>query len=211
MAKRIILVTGVPGSGKSTALDGLSDGIAGSSVVSMGTELLKRSGAEDRDLLRKGDDADQLATRLRSEILRELVDSDDDVVIIDTHAIVKTTGGYIQGFTDSDLDILRGKVVAVVCVHADPAEIKRRRDADDGRHRDSETEVDIGLQQDASESTSARIAGSLGAALYTIDTSSTTKEEAQALMAETIRKALSSAARRNTAVTQSRSPISTAT
>lgn len=132
----MIIVTGVPGAGKSTVLK-VAQG-AGWTVLNWGDlmmETARTRGISDRDSLRKQPAAFQkeiqamVGQRLASETRRE--------VILDTHCSVFTPGGYLPGLPLAILSRL--PVERIVYLTAAPDDIMARRARDPTRSRNDQT------------------------------------------------------------------------
>jgi adenylate kinase len=146
MAKTF-LVFGTPGAGKSTVLQG----VRGAKSVNLGTELFnaisKELGVKDRDLLRRAQLTDYASTvRARDKVLRRLAKM-NGTLMLDTHASVKSGAGFMPGLSYPDLEILGGKVKAIIYIDANTKEISRRRKNDKTRKRDSDTDEDLDLHR----------------------------------------------------------------
>ncbi len=127
MIEKIIIVVGVPGSGKSTALEKIESEIPNSKVINLGTEMFKRSQFKDRDEIRKNPNAKAVDAKIRKEIFEELLrqgcalaGSGIKTVIIDMHAVVKNPDGYNQGISDEGLKLLGAKLKAIINITAEP-------------------------------------------------------------------------------------------
>ncbi len=175
MTDNIIIVVGIPGSGKSSALEGI-EAETGAVLVSVGTEMAKKAGEPDRDMLRTDSSAKEKAEALRRQVLEDALNSEASTVVLDTHAIVKTSDGYIDGFSEDDMKLLDGTVKAIIYIHTDPAKIIERRDGDQSRKRDGESEAELDKQQIASEEFCRKMSDRLGAELYGIDGTNGSKE-----------------------------------
>ncbi len=142
---RVVIVTGVPGVGKTTVLEKLS-GIAEErgmkiKIVNFGSYMLRyaiREGiVSDRDEmrhlpLRKQLELQRLAARsIIEEASSEL--GENDYLIIDTHALVKTAAGYWPGLPRHVIDELKPDMIAVI--EADPEAIAARQERDKTRKR----------------------------------------------------------------------------
>jgi adenylate kinase len=142
---RVVVVTGVPGVGKTTVLGHLEK-LAGErgvkvKVVNFGTYMLEtalREGlVKHRDEMRKLPLRKQLelqrlaARRIAEDASREL--GGDGYLIIDTHALVKTVAGYWPGLPKHVLDELKPDMIAVI--EATPEEVAARQARDTTRVR----------------------------------------------------------------------------
>lgn len=139
-----MVVTGIPGSGKTTVCD-LAKEIAEQekgkslSVINFGTvmvELLEKKGKPvHRDSLRRSDL--QMQIQLQKEaaetISRRIAEAENDV-IVDTHMCVKTIQGFLPGLPRHVLDAFKPNLF--VLVEAPAEEILFRRLRDTSRLRD---------------------------------------------------------------------------
>jgi adenylate kinase len=140
---KTVIVTGIPGAGKTTVcnlVEKLAKGIGvEASVINYGTvmmEILQKHGITmDRDSMRK----DSVGTQRRlqrevAEAVAEKIKHLNGLKIIDTHMSIKTPEGYLPGLPSRNLDILRPDLL--VLVEAQPKEISSRRTKDANRKRD---------------------------------------------------------------------------
>ena len=140
----VIVVTGIPGVGKTTVMKQAAEGIDIKFVTfgSVMIDIAKEIGlVKDRDEMRKLTLEQQKDLQIRSA---EKVASMGDV-ILDTHCTVKTPKGYMPGLPEWVLKKL--KPTAIVVVEADPDEIFNRRAKDSTRNRDPDSEEEIAEHQ----------------------------------------------------------------
>lgn len=142
---RVVVVTGVPGVGKSTVVSLLAQ-LARErgmkvSVVNFGSYMLNyalREGIvasrdEMRRLpLRKQLELQRLAAKSIIEDARKEL-GDDGYLIIDTHALVKTASGYWPGLPRHVIDELKPDMIAVI--EAPPGIVAERQARDKTRYR----------------------------------------------------------------------------
>ncbi len=142
MGKKVV-VTGVPGVGKTTVITGAMDRLAGEGIVyepiNFGTfmfELARKEGmVADRDEMRRLDrDVQKRLQRAAASGIAAI--SGDANVIIDTHSSVKTPVGYLPGLPEWVLRELMPDVI--VLVETDEDQILQRRLGDESRTRDME-------------------------------------------------------------------------
>ncbi len=147
---RVVIVTGIPGTGKTTVCNELLKLAeqAGRKVVviNYGTvmvELSKKLGKPfHRDDLRKTTLSFQLDLQKKAaEAISQKAVNAEGVVIVDTHMSIKTVDGYLAGLPFPVLQLL--KPTAFVLVEAEPQEVLSRRFRDETRKRDKALESEI--------------------------------------------------------------------
>ncbi len=134
-----IIVVGIPGVGKTTLINKIAEIIKGHNksvnVKNFGTimfEVAKENGLKDRDELRKLPISEQ--KKLQKNAAEKLSKIDSDVVIIDTHAFIKTPEGYNPGLPQYVLEIIEPSLF--ISISAKTEEIYNRRMKDETRTRD---------------------------------------------------------------------------
>jgi len=142
---KVVIVTGVPGVGKTTVLNHLEK-LAGERglkvrIVNFGTYMLETALREGlvshRDEMRKLPLRKQL--ELQALAARRIIEDaagslgEDGFLLIDTHALVKTVAGYWPGLPKHVLDELKPDMIAVI--EASPEEIAARQARDKSRVR----------------------------------------------------------------------------
>lgn len=149
MAK-IAVVTGVPGSGKSS-LCKIAQALAGKDgerveVINFGTvmkSLLQKQGKQvHRDAIRKR--GLTLQHQIQKEASDEIVKAaqrSKDVVIVDTHMLINTPKGSLPGLPCKIVEKLNPYIIFLV--EASPGEVVSRRSRDSDRNRDVELESQI--------------------------------------------------------------------
>ena len=140
----VIVVTGIPGVGKTTVMQKAAEGMD-IQFVTFGTvmiDIAKELGlVKDRDEMRKLtlDQQKQLQIKTAEKVGKM------KNVILDTHCTVKTPKGYMPGLPEWVLRKLNP--TAIVIVEADPQEIFNRRTKDTTRNRDSDSVEKIAEHQ----------------------------------------------------------------
>lgn len=139
----IILVLGTQGAGKSSVLSALSE-----KIVNMGDEMLKRAekefGIKDRDKLRQLPNYAEKSEEWRKEILKELAESKEGIVLLDTHASIKSSNRYTPGITIEDMELIKGSAKGIIYIDAPTSEIIQRREKDKGiRSREADAPEEI--------------------------------------------------------------------
>ena len=140
----VIVVTGIPGVGKTTVMKKAAEGMDVKFVTfgTVMTDMAKEIGlVKDRDDMRKLTLEQQKELQIKSA---EKVASMGNV-ILDTHCTVKTPKGYMPGLPE--WVIKRINPTAIVVVEADPEEIYNRRANDSTRNRDPDTKEQIAEHQ----------------------------------------------------------------
>ena len=140
----VIVVTGIPGVGKTTVMQKAAEGLNIKFVTfgSVMIDIAKELGlARDRDEMRKLPLNKQKELQIRTaERVAEMKN-----VIVDTHCTVKTPQGYMPGLPEWVIKRLKPKTIVIV--EADPEEIYMRRQKDKTRKRDSDTIDEINEHQ----------------------------------------------------------------
>lgn len=143
--KRIVVV-GIPGVGKTSLLEKMAESLSKQqrsiTVISFGTimfEIAKQRGIKDRDQLRKLSISEQ--KDLQKATAMKISKMTQQIIIIDTHAFVRSQEGYYPGLPFHVLEIL--KPTNFVSVVARPEEIFSRRIKDSTRSRDRVNILDI--------------------------------------------------------------------
>lgn len=171
-----IVVTGVPGVGKTTVMSAAADAKK-LRVVVYGTEMLEvaraQHGVKDRDEMRK------LEPSTQREIQRaaaQKISAMGDVVV-DTHCTVKTPKGFLPGLPAWVLEAL--KPSQIILVEADAKEIWGRRQKDSTRSRDPDTAEDIERHQELNRATAMAYATLTGATVSVVKNHDGRVEEAK--------------------------------
>src|SRR5581483_6738199 len=140
-----IIITGVPGSGKTTVLQEALKASPTVTYMNYGDAMLEVALMQhiDRDTLRKLPLQKQqeigllAATKMAKEVKNK--------AIVDTHALIQTPFGYCPGIPQSILQILKPQVI--IAIESDPQKIFDRRSKDTSRKRDSQTVEEIASHQ----------------------------------------------------------------
>ena len=157
----VVVVTGVPGVGKSTVMAGASE--AGYGSVNFGDMMFKvaqTEGVVDRDQMRKLPIVEQQRLqRLAGERIAAMGD-----VVVDTHASIRTAQGFMPGLPEWTLRAMAPAII--VLVEATPAEIAGRRAKDATRQRDA---GNVALHQEVNRAFAAASAVMVGATVAIIE------------------------------------------
>ena len=140
----VVVVTGIPGVGKTTVMKEAAEGID-IQFVTFGTVMediaIEMNLVKDRDEMRKLTLEQQKELQIKTA---EKVAKMDNV-IVDTHCTVKTPKGYMPGLPEWVIKKLNP--TAIVVVEADPEEIYNRRSKDITRNRDPDSKEKIAEHQ----------------------------------------------------------------
>lgn len=139
-----IIVTGVPGVGKTTVMNKAAEA-ASISVVVYGTEMFEV--AKARGLVEHRDEMRKLDPEVQKEVQRAAAEAiaAKGNVVVDTHCSIATPKGFLPGLPAWVLESL--KPSAVILVEATPEEIAGRRAGDESRVRDADTPEAIDAHQ----------------------------------------------------------------
>ncbi|PNX45748.1 MAG: adenylate kinase [Thermoplasmata archaeon M8B2D] len=156
----VIVVTGIPGVGKTTVMKKAAKGI-NIEFVTFGTimeEIAKEMKlVKDRDEMRKLSLDQQKKLQIKSaEKVAKMGN-----IILDTHCTIKTPKGYMPGLPE--WVVKRINPIAIVIVEANPEEIYNRRANDPSRMRDPDTKEQIDEHQQINRATAMAYAALTGA------------------------------------------------
>lgn len=161
----VVIITGVPGVGKSTVIDAAQKA-KGYKVVVYGTEMFNvakaRGLVKDRDEMRKLEPAVQ--REIQEAAAHAIANMGD--VIVDTHCTIKTPRGFLPGVPAWVAQSLRPK--QFILVEADPHEIVGRRQNDATRARDPDTADDIASHQAINRMAALTVATLTGATVAVV-------------------------------------------
>jgi adenylate kinase len=144
---RTVIVTGIPGSGKTTVCSRVEKlakkaGVE-VNVINYGTVMMRLLQKHGRGMERDEMRRDNLDTqrKLQKEVAGIIVEKMTQLsglMIVDTHMSIKTPAGYLPGLPSHNLSVLKPDLL--VLVEAEPREISRRRMKDATRKRDAAVE-----------------------------------------------------------------------
>ena len=164
MKKRII-ITGVPGVGKTTVIDGAlkilsSEGVRYQSI-NFGSFMYEVASneriVESRDNIRKLDrDLQKKLQRMAAQAIATI----EGNVIIDTHCSINTPQGFLPGLPEWVLTELKPDILILVETDDDQVHLRRLRDPT--RSRDMEGSKAIGEHQQFNRSIASAIATMTG-------------------------------------------------
>ena len=140
-----VILSGIPGCGKTTLLSEALKISPDLTIVNYGDEMLEIAAGQniERDAIRKLPVPEQQAIGLLAA--QKIKGRLKGITLIDTHALIKTPGGYFPGISD---DILRALGPDAIVIVESPAEvILERRKKDKSRSRDTDTLQEIEYHQ----------------------------------------------------------------
>ncbi len=160
-----IIVTGIPGVGKTTVMEAAAER-AGCDIAVYGTvmfEVASEEGlVEHRDEMRRLDpEVQKKVQRAAAQRIAAMGD-----VVVDTHCTIKTPKGYLPGLPAWVLEALMPSTI--VLVEADAAEIQGRRAGDATRVRDEDSLEAIEEHQEYNRRFAAAYATLAGATVHTV-------------------------------------------
>ncbi|MDY6966071.1 MAG: adenylate kinase [Halobacteriota archaeon] len=168
---KIVVVTGMPGVGKTTVLDKALELAnregADFKCVNYGDfmfEIVKKEG-----LAEKRDDMRRLQPDVQKRVQKQAGKSISEMggnIIVDTHSTIKTPNGYLPGLPEWVLKELLP--TNIVLIEADPKEITKRRKGDKSRVRDDEMESSMEEHQSMNRSVAMSYAMYTGATVKII-------------------------------------------
>jgi adenylate kinase len=150
--KRITIVVGIPGVGKTTVITKTKDILLQSgyntTVIVFGSVMLseaKKMGIGDRDQIRKLSLSGQ--QNLQNLAADYICSVKEDLVIVDTHLFIRTSSGFFPGIPQNVIQKLKPR--NLILITATPEEILARRAKDESRNRDmvsiEEIKKELGL------------------------------------------------------------------
>ncbi len=160
-----IIVTGIPGVGKTTVMNAAAEH-ANRRIGVYGTVMFEE--AQAKGLVAHRDEMRGLEPTVQKEIQRAAAQAMAAMgdIIVDTHCSIKTPRGYLPGLPAWVLEALMPE--AVVLVEADAAEIKGRREGDETRKRDADSVEAIEEHQEINRRFAAAYATLTGATVHTV-------------------------------------------
>jgi adenylate kinase len=186
-----VVVTGVPGVGKSTVIAGVLKELkklkVSCKLINYGDIMLEmvreRTKITDRDEMRK------LPTELYREIQREAAErianqAKGKLVLLDTHCSVKKPEGYLPGLPKWVLERLQPE--AIILIEAAPEEVAKRR-VKDVRRRDKELIAQVEEHQQLNRAIAMGYAALTGATVRIIRNREGKLSEAVREMVEVLR------------------------
>ena len=138
----VVIVSGLPGVGKTTVVDMAIDMLEKEGVrigiVNYGTVMLEAAKelglVSHRDEMRKLKVSQQLALQREAAKKISEISQNYDVLLVDTHLFISTPRGKWPGLSINNLEYL--DIAQIIVIEASPQEILKRRMTDTSRYRD---------------------------------------------------------------------------
>jgi adenylate kinase len=173
-SKRIIIVTGIPGVGKTTVLNKAAD-IARQEytveIVNYGSVMFETAVSsgfvENRDQMRLLPPEKQREIQKNAAEIIAKKAAQGKILIVDTHMLIKTPEGYLAGLPEWVITTLKPDVI--VLVEAEPESIFSRRSKDESRTRDQDSTIEINTHQNLCRAAAITIAVSTGATVTIVN------------------------------------------
>ena len=189
--KRITIVVGIPGVGKTTVITKTKDILLQSgyntTVVVFGSVMLseaKKMGIGDRDQIRKLSLAGQ--QNLQNLAADYICSVKEDLVIVDTHLFIRTSSGFFPGIPQNVVQKLKPR--NLILITATPEEILARRAKDESRNRDMVSIEEIKKELGLSISMISTISILSGSAFEIVDNHQGSSEDTASFIARILTK-----------------------
>ena len=190
--RNVVIVTGIPGVGKTTVINTAVDLVKEKhgeevKVLNFGTEMYevatKKGQVKDRDEMRKLPTGIQRENqRLAGEAIAEK--GKTARVIVDTHTLIQTNNGFLIGLPEWVVKAIQPKTV--VLVEADSEKIAGRRSSDETRTRDAQAVQDIQIHQEMCRGAAVSVGTLTGSTVRRIMNREGKVEEAAKELADTL-------------------------
>jgi adenylate kinase len=173
-SKRIIIVTGIPGVGKTTVLNKAAD-IARQEytveIVNYGSVMFETAVSsgfvENRDQMRLLPPEKQREIQKNAAEVIAKKAAQGKLLIVDTHMLIATPEGYLAGLPEWVITTLKPDVI--VLVEAEPESIFSRRSKDESRTRDQDSIIEINIHQNLCRAAAIAIAVLTGATVEIVN------------------------------------------
>ncbi len=140
-----VVISGIPGVGKSTILEMVSKKTQ-YEIINFGSLMFDM--ARDLDIVKSRDDIRKLDVDTQKNLQKKASNKIGKMenIIIDTHMSIKSPAGYLPGLPEWVLRELM--ISSYFLIESRPEEIKQRRENDPTRKRDGDTVNDIKEHQE---------------------------------------------------------------
>lgn len=152
-SRNVVIVTGIPGVGKTTVINTAVDKVKeqhGEEVIVLNFGTAMFEVASKAGLVQNRDEMRKLPTGVQRENQRKAGEAIAEKaktarVIVDTHTLIQTNNGYLIGLPEWVVRAISPKTI--VLVEADSEKIAQRRTDDATRTRDAQMVDDIEIHQ----------------------------------------------------------------
>ncbi len=187
----IVIVVGVPGTGKTSILSALQDHDSSVNILNYGKAMLTMAGkAEiDRDQMRRLSPEEQaaLGRSAAQHIVEQAKASEGTTTIVDTHALIQSPHGFVPGLPMPVLQVLKPNAICVI--EAAPEFVLKCRQKDGNeRSRENESIDGIRRHQELTRQFAVSCAAMTGCVLQFVENNG----EAPAKIAESLSEMMSS-------------------
>jgi adenylate kinase len=189
--KRITIVVGIPGVGKTTVITKTKDILLQSgyntTVIVFGSVMLseaKKMGIGDRDQIRKLSLSGQ--QNLQNLAADYICSVKEDLVIVDTHLFIRTSSGFFPGIPQNVIQKLKPR--NLILITATPEEILARRAKDESRNRDMVSIEEITKELGLAISMISTISILSGSAFEIVDNHQGSSEDTASFIARILTK-----------------------
>jgi len=180
--RKVVVVSGVPGVGKTTVVTAglrMVEGRLNVALVTYGTVMFEI--AQRRKLVSSRDELRKLPIRVQREVQRLAGEriaamSESQLVVVDTHTLIRTEDGFLIGLPIWVAEALRP--ASIVLIEADPESIAARRARDSTRNRDRQLTSDIAEHQQLCRAAAVAVGTLTGATVKIIRNVEGNAEEA---------------------------------
>lgn len=188
----VVIVSGVPGVGKSTVIDGALRIVEKKVDVQLVTygDVMEEI-ATKRGLVKNRDEMRKLPAKVQRDVQKRAAEkiakmSKKQLVVVDTHTLILTPEGFLIGLPRWVVEALRPS--SLVLIEADPQKIAGRRAKDKTRSRDEQDPKGIDAHQQMCRAASVAVGTLTGATVRIIRNKEGKAEEAAKIFAELLLK-----------------------
>jgi adenylate kinase len=171
----IIVVTGIPGVGKTTVMKRAAEGID-IEFVTFGTVMIDI--AKEQGLVKDRDEMRKLTVDQQKDLQIKTAEKVSKMknVIVDTHCTIKTPKGYMPGLPEWVVKKLNPDTILLI--EASPEEIYNRRINDETRNRDPDSIEKINEHQQMNRAVAMAYSAITGATVKIINNHDNAIDEA---------------------------------
>lgn len=147
-----MILTGVPGAGKSTICNLLKEKIKGLAIINYGDYIFQVAKDLFPEIIKYREDTRKIHRKKYKEIQIEAakkISQMEENVIIDTHVSLKTPFGFYPGLTPETLNIIEPDGIIILEFNPKDVLMRREKDRMAGKRitRDKESESEISTHQ----------------------------------------------------------------